>query len=212
VAEIRRRDSDPPLPTGWKRPFVRFYQRNGTRGVVIATIVAVGLIGVGVYSAITFATAGSRIGATSGKYSTLVPHGWDFKLTCRDAPVSLPDDSRAIDGPEDITCLRPDRGAQAGVYLDMVAVDQSAAPTLAQLADSIAKGLSGYSPCDPPKTSTESGPTEVVCLHRSGTTEAGVLRVRIIGTRALVEVCTRTDEPQIAADCVNVWREVQVAG
>ncbi len=206
MSEIRRPDSDPPLPTGWKRPFVRFHRRNGTRGVVIAAVVVAAVIGIGVYSAITFATAGSRIAAPSGHYSTLVPHGWDYKVTCTDAPVNLPG------SPADVVCLRPDRAAPAGVYLDTASLDQSAPLTLAELSDRVAQGLSGYSPCAPPKTTTEDGPTEVVCLQRGGTTQTGVLRVRIVGSRALIEVCARTDDPRIAADCVNVWREVQVAG
>lgn len=210
VTEFRRRDSEPPLPTGWKRPFVRFYRRNGMRGVVIVGAVVAVVVGAGTLSVITWNTAGHRISAASGRYATLVPHGWNFHVLCEDAPVTLPEDNGPIKD-ADITCLRPDPKAPAGVYLDLADLDQSAAPTLPTVTASIANHLSRYSPCEPPKTSTEDGPTEVVCLQRTGSTEAGVVRVRIFGTVALIEVCAHTDEPPIAAECVNVWRGVQVS-
>jgi uncharacterized protein YceK len=210
VTEFRRRDSEPPLPTGWQRPFVQFYRRNGMRGVVIVMAVLAVVVGAGTLSLVTWSTAGHRISAASGRYNTLVPHGWDFQVDCQDAPFTLPEANGPIKD-ADITCLRPDPKAPAGVYLDLVYLDQSTSPALATVTDSIANQLSRYSPCEPPMTPTEDGPTEVVCLQRTGSTEAGVLRVRIFGTIALIEVCAHTDEPPIAAECVNVWRGVQVS-
>jgi hypothetical protein len=70
----------------------------------------------------------------------------------------------------------------------------------------------GYVPCRPPKESIEHGAT-VVCL-RSGLdhpNEYGVLRVRVTGREALVEVCIRTDEPAVDHACTGVWQGIELA-
>src|SRR5262249_51500952 len=182
--------ADDPLPDEWRRPFVRFWHRNGWRGVTLVAVVVLCAAGAAIWSAVQSSTMTGRMKARSDRYTFQAPNGWDVRLVCSDQHIRM--DSHYKDN----TCLRPDSDTDAGIYLTMLDADPTNPPPPPQLADQLAAQVTGYQPCGSAKMSLDDQHAAEACLHQSdpsGTYHPGRLLVRVSGSDIMVEVCLSTD-------------------
>jgi hypothetical protein len=200
--------ADNPLPAGWRRPFVRFWRRNGWRGVALVAVVVLCGAGASIWSAIHSSNMTGRIKASSDGYTFQAPDGWNVRLTCGDQPFRM--DSHAAEN----TCLDPHSGADAGIYLTRLGHDPTDPPPLPQFADQLVTRVAVHEPCGPAKMAPGDQHAAEACLHwldASGTDHPGRLLVRVAGSVIMVEVCLSTDRPEISSGCDAVWTSIQLA-
>lgn len=191
--------SEQTVAPGWRRPFKRFWRRQGWRGVAIVAAVFVVVAGAGIWSLVH--PAGRRLAAVSGRFTFEVPPGWHYDNPCHEHPLS--------GETEDTSCTRPDGSGDAVVYLLSVPVDSSI-PVLesrTRIVADLSKRVSPYATCD---TVPDAHP-EDVCL-RQDPDRKGELRVRIYSTYAVVALCERTDQAKVQQGCDGIWRSVTPMG
>jgi hypothetical protein len=207
---------DADLPTGWRRPFVRFWLRNGWRGVAWVTAPILVIAVILVWSATRQSTSAGRQGALQGGYSFAIPAGWDVANRCHDSPIDtydLPDRGTYWYENNDEVCLRPDRYHDPGVYLLSLLVDEGEPldQRIFDLSNSLGGAVPGYTPCGRQVTGQESTePSVELCMKHSDEVH-GTLRVRLYLTRAVVEMCQEIDVPAVRDACDRTWRSIQVS-
>ena len=193
----------PEQPTAGaiKRRLVRFRNRYGWQGIAAVSAAALCLVAIGVYSVLHLASSGGSVAAASGRYAYEIPKGWTYRVPCNDTPVSGRD--LVHDG-----CTRPpDFSGGAGVYLMSVANQTQAASILGELSS----GVAGYGFCSTAHEATEDDPSSTACLQStSQPQQKGEMRVRMFGSTVVVELCLRTDQPDIEKGCDFVWAHIRL--
>jgi hypothetical protein len=189
---------------GVKRFVIRFWRRNGWKGVIAVAAVVVAAAGIAIYSVVHQPETGGTVSAhrpdRPGRvdpgpgYAFDLPRGWAHDPNCGSGWISTI--------PFGDGCTKPDGKADAGVYLlsQQVAVDRPATDVAAELAPNVTR----YRPC-----AGSSG--EIVCLENPAQpAQKGQLRVRVYRTLAVIVLCVGTERGAILRGCDLVWTHIHV--
>jgi hypothetical protein len=193
--------TDDDLPTGWRRPFVRFWLRYEWRGVAVVGVVALLLAACGGWSLLN-RDAPTQMDDRTNSYVFGDPSGWHASLDCVQEGLLK-------DRPFEGTCVQPDHPATAdplaGAYVAAGRPPTGSASGPGPVARALAGRLVGYEPCGQPVV---DGANATLCL--SGAAQRGELRVKVGPAVVLVVLCVRTDVPGISHGCDDVWRDADM--
>jgi hypothetical protein len=192
-----RPDRVPP-PTGWKRPFVRFWRRYRWPGVATVGVIALLVITAGIWSVVHPAPTAGSAAAPSDRYTFDVPKTWQFSAHCASFPL---DEKRQS---ADDTCTMPDLQNEAGVYLTAVSLAPAGGETPETVTARLVGQVPGYVSCHGDKLGCLNGATDPG--HQ------GLLRTRVFPTFAIVEICLRTELSGIRPGCDLVWNSIHASG
>jgi hypothetical protein len=199
---------DAGLPTGWRRPFVRFWLRHGWRGVALVSApVLLVLVAVG-YSLVHPSPTGATVAMPSGSFTFDPPRGWNVQFTCSDNPLHGRTLSTVV---PDSACARPDRHGDAGAYVMSVDVDSSVPPrkALTTLIGDLTTAAHPYDTCGTQSHDEDTyTPSADICLMRSDA--SGQLRLKIYKTFAVVVLCLHSERADVKQGCDLVWQGVHV--